>query len=55
MSEMKMVGFQELSPIETQNVNGGGILLAALAIAGGIIVIFGGTFAIGYGLAQWLG
>lgn len=45
----------ELNFSELQDINGGGILLAGAVIVGGAIVVFGGAFAVGYGLAKWLG
>lgn len=50
-----MNNFYELNAIECEEVNGGGIILAGCAIVGGCIVVFGGAFAVGYGLSMWLG
>lgn len=50
-----MKEFQNMSMQECEVVNGGGLILAGCAIVGGAIVIFGGSFAVGYGLAKWLG
>ena len=50
-----MNNFVELNTAEYEEVNGGGIILAGCAIVGGCIVVFGGGFAVGYGLAKWLG
>lgn len=50
-----MSEFRELTLNEYTDVNGGGIFLAGCAIVGGCIAVFGGTFAVGYGLACWLG
>lgn len=50
-----MEGFERLSSQECEVINGGGVILAGCAIVGGCIAIFGGSFAVGYGLAQWLG
>lgn len=50
-----MSTFTELTAYECQDVNGGGPILAGAIIVGGIIVIGAATFAVGYGLAMWLG
>ncbi len=50
-----MYNFCELTEKECSEINGGGIILAGCAIVGGCIAVFGGSFAVGYGLAKWLG
>lgn len=50
-----MESFKQLTNGECEIINGGGIILAGCAIAGGCVAVFGAAFAVGYGLAQWLG
>lgn len=50
-----MEEFKQLSNQECEAINGGGIILAGCAIVAGCVVVFGGAFAVGYGLAKWLG
>ena len=50
-----MSNFCELTATEYEDINGGGLILAGLVIAGGAVVTFGTSFAVGYGLAKWLG
>lgn len=50
-----MNNFVEMNSAEYDAVNGGGIILAGCAIVGGCIAVFGVSFAVGYGLAKWLG
>jgi hypothetical protein len=50
-----MSNFCELTVEESINIDGGGLILAGCVIVGGCITVFGGGFAVGYGLAQWLG
>lgn len=50
-----MSNFEELTIRECTEVDGGGVILAGLIIVGGATVVFGGGFALGYGLAKWLG
>lgn len=49
-----MTQFQELSYQEMDDVNGGGFLLVAGICCAGLLCLAAG-FAIGYGLAMWLG
>lgn len=50
-----MSNFEELTIRECTEVDGGGVILAGCFIVGGAVTIFGGSFAVGYGLAKWLG
>ena len=50
-----METFEQLTVSECETVNGGGTILAGCVIVGCCIVVFGACFAVGYGLAKWLG
>ena len=50
-----MSEFKQLTSTESEAINGGGPFLAGCAIVAGCIVVFGACFAVGYGLAKWLG